>query len=459
MCASGLPTYAVTASMPCSAITGASSSVQRRNASSQLTSRHVVAVAHHRLRAAGRDRGAGDRASCPSGQRWPLLHTSSRSARISSTWSPSTWISSPHIASHSGQVRRCDPPCWLCRGHLAILAWMSGPNRAVLGTTIAESTPYHEPRPGPPAGAPNVVVIVLDDLGFAQLGCFGSDIATPAIDGLAAGGLRYNRFHVTSLCSPTRACLLTGRNHHPVGMGFLTDIPIGFPGYNGRIPDGAATLPRILRDNGYCHVRRRQVAPGPALGAVAPRARSTAGRSVSASSATTASSAGDTNQWTPDLVSDNGFVDPPARPEDGYHLTEDLADRAQPPDPRPAAGHAGQAVLPLLRDRRDARAAPRARGVDRPLPRARSTTAGRRGATARFARQVDQGIVPRRTDAARRGRRGCRSGTSLAARRAAAVRPHDGGVRRLPQPHRRADRPAARRSSRRSARSTTPSCC
>src|SRR5258708_248811 len=92
--------------------------------------------------------------------------------------------------------------------------------RATIGSTMAESTPAFEPLPRPPAGAPNVVLIVLDDLGFAQLGCFGSDISTAAIDSVAAGGLRLNRFHVTSLCSPTRACLLTGRNHHALGMGF-----------------------------------------------------------------------------------------------------------------------------------------------------------------------------------------------------------------------------------------------
>ena len=71
------------------------------------------------------------------------------------------------------------------------------------------------------------------------------------MDALAAGGLRFNRFHTTALCSPTRACLLTGRNHHSVGMGFLTDIPMGFPGYSGRIPSSAAALPRLLRDAGY----------------------------------------------------------------------------------------------------------------------------------------------------------------------------------------------------------------
>jgi arylsulfatase A-like enzyme len=196
-----------------------------------------------------------------------------------------------------------------------------------IGRTIAESTPAFEPPPVPPPQAPNVVLVVLDDLGFAQLGCFGSDIATPGIDALAAAGLRYNRFHVTSLCSPTRACLLTGRNHHAVGMGFLTDIPIGFPGYNATIPRSAAALPRLLRDVGYStfavgkwHLTPRweQSASGPfdrwPLGLGFERYYGFLG--------------GDTNQWAPELVSDNGFVDPPRTPDDGYHLTEDLADRA-----------------------------------------------------------------------------------------------------------------------------------
>jgi arylsulfatase len=200
-------------------------------------------------------------------------------------------------------------------------------SQAVIGRTIAESTPAFPPRPHPPHGAPHVLVIVLDDLGFGQLGCFGSDCDTPAIDGLAAGGLRYNRFHVTSLCSPTRACVLTGRNHHAVGMGFLTDLPAGFPGYSGRIPRSAATLARILRDVGYStfavgkwHLTPRweESASGPfdrwPLGLGFERFYGFLG--------------GDTNQWTPDLVADNGFVDPPRTPAEGYHLTEDLADRA-----------------------------------------------------------------------------------------------------------------------------------
>ena len=116
------------------------------------------------------------------------------------------------------------------------------PNRNGLGLTASESRPYWpEPAKAPP-GAPNVVCIVFDDLGFADLGCYGSEIATPNIDALAAGGLRYTNFHTTALCSPTRAALLTGRNHHSVGMGGLADWDLGFPGMRGRIARSAGTL-------------------------------------------------------------------------------------------------------------------------------------------------------------------------------------------------------------------------
>nr|MDQ3294122.1 arylsulfatase [Actinomycetota bacterium] len=187
--------------------------------------------------------------------------------------------------------------------------------------------PQFHPAQRPAGGAPYVVVIVLDDLGFGQLGCFGSDLDTPAIDRLAAEGLRYNRFHVTALCSPTRACLLTGRNHHAVGMGFLTDIPIGFPGYDGRIPRSAATLPRILRDEGWSTfaVGKWHLAPRWEQSASGPFDRWPLGLGFERHYGFLA---GDTNQWTPDLVRDNGFVDPPRTPDEGYHLTEDLTDQA-----------------------------------------------------------------------------------------------------------------------------------
>lgn len=189
---------------------------------------------------------------------------------------------------------------------------------------LTAAEPQWPDAPRPPAGAPNVIAIVLDDIGFAQLGAYGSDIATPNMDRLAAGGLRYNKFHVTALCSPTRAAFLTGRNHHAVGMGFLADIPLAYPGYNARLARTAAPLPRVLRDIGYSTF---------ALGKwhLTPRfERSAAGPFTSwplglGFERYYGFLQGDTNHWVPNLVQDNHYIDPPARPEDGYHLSEDLA--------------------------------------------------------------------------------------------------------------------------------------
>ena len=121
----------------------------------------------------------------------------------------------------------------------------------IAGITQSESTPAWAPPKRPPAGAPNIVVIALDDTGFAQLGCYGSDIDTPNIDRLAAGGLRYTNFHTTALCSPTRACLLTGRNHHSVGMRFISNVDSGYSNCRGVIAPTAATMAEMLRDHGY----------------------------------------------------------------------------------------------------------------------------------------------------------------------------------------------------------------
>lgn len=196
-----------------------------------------------------------------------------------------------------------------------------------MSLTAADHTPRFPDDPKPRADAPNVVVVVLDDVGFGQFGCFGSDIATLAIDGLAGNGLRYNRFHVTALCSPTRACLLTGRNHHAVGMGFLADIPLGFPGYTCRIPPSAAALPRVLRDAGYSTIAvgKWHLVPRWERSAAGPFDRWPLGLGFERFYGFLQ---GDTNQWTPNLVCDNHYVEPPARPEDGYHLSEDLASTA-----------------------------------------------------------------------------------------------------------------------------------
>jgi len=196
-----------------------------------------------------------------------------------------------------------------------------------IGRTIAESTPAFPPVRRTPEGAPNVIVVLLDDTGFAQFGCFGSDIETPTFDRLAGNGLRYHRFHVTALCSPTRASLLTGRNHHAVGMGFLTDVPTGFPGYSARIPRSAAALPRILRDAGYSTmaIGKWHLAPRWDQSEAGPFDRWPLGLGFERYYGFPA---GDTNQWPPNLIRDNSYVDPPQTPEEGYHLTEDMADEA-----------------------------------------------------------------------------------------------------------------------------------
>ena len=155
-----------------------------------------------------------------------------------------------------------------------------------------------------------MVVILLDDLGFAQFGCYGSDIDTPNIDRLAAGGLRYTNFHVTPLCSPTRAALLTGRNHHTVGMRAVSNFNTGFPQH---ARPHLATTPRpiaeVLRDEGYATFARRQVAPVPDGEHVGRRARTTSGRCQRGFDRFYGFLDGETDQFTPELVYDNHPVD------------------------------------------------------------------------------------------------------------------------------------------------------
>ena len=190
--------------------------------------------------------------------------------------------------------------------------------------TISEFTSARTPRPFR-RGAPNVVVVVLDDVGFAQLGCYGSDIETPAIDGLAEQGVRLTNFHTTAVCSPTRASLLTGRNHHRVGVGMLPDLPMSFPGYTARIPDEAATLAQILRGEGYATfaIGKWHLTPRDERSPSGPFDNWPLGKGFEHFYGFLG---GDANHWAPELVRDNAYVDPPRTPDEGYHLTEDLAD-------------------------------------------------------------------------------------------------------------------------------------
>jgi arylsulfatase A-like enzyme len=201
------------------------------------------------------------------------------------------------------------------------------PTERIPDLTVAGASRLVFARPRPRQGAPNVVAIVLDDVGFAQLGTFGSDISTPNMDRLATGGLRYSRFHVTALCSPSRACFLTGRNHHAVGMGFLADIPLAYPGYTARLPRSAAALPRLLRDAGYSTlaVGKWHLTPRFERSAAGPFGQWPLGVGFERYYGFLQ---GDANHWAPNLVSDNHYVEPPAGPWDGYHLSEDLASTA-----------------------------------------------------------------------------------------------------------------------------------
>lgn len=176
-------------------------------------------------------------------------------------------------------------------------------------------------------GAPNVLVLLLDDVGFAQLGCFGSDIRTPTFDRLAAGGLRYRDFHTTAICSPTRACLLTGRNHHSNGVGIIQEMATGFPGYNGMVPRENGFLSEILLGQGYATlgIGKWHLTLASEYASGASKARWPLSRGFERFYGFLG---GKTSQWVPTLVHDSHYVNPPRRPEEGYHLNADLADHA-----------------------------------------------------------------------------------------------------------------------------------
>ncbi len=195
-----------------------------------------------------------------------------------------------------------------------------------IGDDWRDSEPWWPPAPSPPPGAPNVVLVVLDDVGFAQLGCYGSDIATPVFDGLAAEGIRLTNFHTTALCSPTRACLMTGRNHHRNGMGRVADLAIGFPGYWGKPPIENGFLSEILQANGYASyaVGKWHLSPDDETNMAGSRSSWPLGRGFDR---WYGFHGGETHQFMPALFHDNHAVTPPRSAEEGYHLSADLADR------------------------------------------------------------------------------------------------------------------------------------
>ncbi len=185
--------------------------------------------------------------------------------------------------------------------------------------------PYEQPRARD--GVPNIVLIVLDDVGFGSLGCFGGPVETPAIDRLARNGLRYTNWHTTGVSSATRACLLTGRNHTTVGMAGLGEATSGFPSSSGYIPPECASLAEVLVSHGWntYAVGKWHLCPEGEVNLASSKRSWPLGRGFERFYGFLG---GETSQYFPELVHDNHPVGPPRGPEAGYHLTEDLTDTA-----------------------------------------------------------------------------------------------------------------------------------
>ncbi len=196
-----------------------------------------------------------------------------------------------------------------------------------IGRTVQESSPAWPQPIRAREGAPNVLFFILDDVGYGQLSCFGGLVETPNIDRVAKMGLRYANMHTTALCSPTRACVLTGRNHHSSGVSSIMETATGYPGYDCRMPFENGMLPEILLQHGYntfC-AGKWHLSPSEDNSAAGPFHRWPLGRGFERYYGFLGA---ETNQWYPDLVQDNRSISQPRLPEDGYHLNEDLANQA-----------------------------------------------------------------------------------------------------------------------------------
>lgn len=195
-----------------------------------------------------------------------------------------------------------------------------------VGRTYLDSAPAQFPQPvQAPKGAPNVVLILLDDAGFGQFSTFGGGVPSPTMDRLAAEGLRYNRFHTTALCSPTRAALITGRNHHSVAFAGITEAATGYDGYTCVLPREAGTVAEVLRQNGYstAWIGKNHNTPPWELSAAGPFDRWANGLGFEYFYGF---NAGDMNHWNPILFENRNLV--PASKDPNYHMTVDLADHA-----------------------------------------------------------------------------------------------------------------------------------
>ncbi len=197
---------------------------------------------------------------------------------------------------------------------------------AVVGRTYKDSKPHFAPMVTPPKGAPNILLVMLDDVGFGQASTFGGPVQTPNLDKLARNGLRYNQFHTCALCSPTRAALLTGRNHHSVDTGVVVEFATGFDGYDCVLPKSAATVAEILKENGYntSAFGKWHNTPEWETSTAGPFDRWPTSLGFEYFYGFLG---GDTNQWEPALVENTRAIERPREKKD-YHFTSDIADQA-----------------------------------------------------------------------------------------------------------------------------------
>ncbi|MGI9614578.1 MAG: arylsulfatase [Acidimicrobiales bacterium] len=260
--------------------------------------------------------------------------------------------------------------------------------------SVPDWGPYEQPKPAP--GAPNVIYLVWDDVGFSAMSPFGGPIQTPAMDRLAAKGLRFTQFHTTALCSPSRAAMLTGRNHTTVGMACIGEATTGFPNSNGHIPFETATIAEVLVEEGYntYMLGKWHLCPEDEMNLASTKRNWPLGRGFERYYGFLG---GETSQWNPDLVYDNHPVEQPYSPEEGYHFSTDIADKAiefvsdakqiAPDKPFfmyfcPGVAHAPHHVAPEWADRYKGQ-------FDQGYEKVREET---------LARQQEMGIVPEGTD-------------------------------------------------------------
>jgi arylsulfatase A-like enzyme len=206
---------------------------------------------------------------------------------------------------------------------------MAEPFKGTINVDIRDSVPDWSPfePPRAPDGAPSVVYIVLDDVGFSAMGCYGGPIETPNLDRIARDGMRFTQWHTTALCSPTRSCLLTGRNHTRNSMACITEAASGFPNASGTIPAENGMISEILGERGWNTylVGKWHLCPTVEMNLASTRRNWPTGRGFERFYGFLGA---ETNQWYPDLVYDNHPVDQPRSPEEGYHFTEDITDKA-----------------------------------------------------------------------------------------------------------------------------------